>query len=118
MSDSQGKQIGVMSVSVILGACAAVIAGLFSWFASSNPDGLEWSVMRVTGSTDLEAEGTLHQWAEDAQESVALLPNYGFSDSESLFGTSLSGVLGALLVLVLCVLVSVLIKRVKHESHH
>lgn len=118
VSGAQRQPMGVMAVSMILGACAVVIAGLFSLFASSNPDGLEWSVMRVAGSLEMEAEGTLYQLAEEAQESMALLPDYGFSGSDSLFGTSLSGILGALLVLVLCVLTSLIIKRVKHESHH
>ncbi|MBO7602216.1 MAG: energy-coupling factor ABC transporter permease [Bacteroidaceae bacterium] len=116
-SGNQRKMMGVMKVSAILGACALVIAGLFSWFASSNPDGLEWSLEKVTGSTELEAEGSLHQWAESAQENMALLPDYGFSGSESNLGTTVSGVLGAALVLLLSVAICLLIKRVKHEPH-
>ena len=38
---------------VILGIAALVIGGAVSLAASSNPDGLEWSMERLTGSTEL-----------------------------------------------------------------
>lgn len=43
---------------VILGIAALVIGGAVSLAASSNPDGLEWSMERLTGSTELENDGT------------------------------------------------------------
>ena len=42
----------------ILGIAALVIGGAVSLAASSNPDGLEWSMERLTGSTELENDGT------------------------------------------------------------
>jgi cobalt/nickel transport system permease protein len=115
--DKQDKSMKVSTVTGVIGACALVIGGLLSWFASSLPDGLEWSLFQVTGSTELDAEGGLYQWAGEAQEQVAMMPDYGFADAESLMGTSLAGIIGALLVLALCVVISLIINRVKHESH-
>ena len=72
--------------------------------ASSNPDGLEWSMERLTGSTELENDGTgAHAAAENIQEKTALLPDYGFKNSDSTLGTSFSGVAGSAAVLVVCV---------------
>ena len=72
--------------------------------ASSNPDGLEWSMERLTGSTELENDGTgAHAAAEEIQEKTALLPDYGFKNSDSTFGTSFSGIAGSAVVLIVCV---------------
>ena len=88
----------------ILGIAALVIGGAVSLAASSNPDGLEWSMERLTGSTELENDGTgAHAVAEEIQEKTALLPDYGFKNSDSTFGTSFSGIAGSAVVLVVCV---------------
>ena len=85
----------------ILAVCAVLIAGCLSLAASSLPDGLEWSIEKLTGSTDVEAEGSAYDTAGDIQESTSFLPDYNLPDSESAAGTSLSGVVGALMVVVL-----------------
>ena len=88
----------------ILGIAALVIGGAVSLAASSNPDGLEWSMERLTGSTELENDGTgAHAAAEEIQEKTALLPDYGFKNSDSTFGTSFSGIAGSAVVLIVCV---------------
>ena len=85
----------------ILAICAIVIAGGLSLIASSFPDGLEWSSERLTGSTEIEAEGGVYETAGGIQESISFLPDYNLPDSESAAGTSLSGIVGALMVVVL-----------------
>jgi len=88
----------------ILGIAALVIGGAVSLAASSNPDGLEWSMERLTGSTELENDGTgAHAAAEEIQEKTALLSDYGFKNSDSTFGTSFSGIAGSAVVLIVCV---------------
>ena len=58
----------------------------------------------LTGSTELENDGTgAHAAAENIQEKTALLPDYGFKNSDSTLGTSFSGVAGSAAVLVVCV---------------
>ena len=52
----------------------------------------------------LENDGTgAHAAAEEIQEKTALLPDYGFKNSDSTFGTSFSGIAGSAVVLVVCV---------------
>ncbi len=88
---------------VILAVCAVLIGGVLSLFASSYPDGLEWSMEQVAGTTELEADGDVYDTAEGIQESTSLLPDYSFTNSDSAVGTSFSGIVGGLVVVGICI---------------
>ena len=90
------KTIGILAILTI------IIGGVLSLFASAFPDGLEWSLERITGSAELEAAGSVYDAAASIQETTALLPDYAFKGSESLAGTSFSGIVGALVVIAVC----------------
>lgn len=103
-SGSSGKNR--MSLKGVIGAlCAAaiVIGGGLSLFASSHPDGLEWSIEKITGETELEADSGIYDTAAEIQDKAALLPDYAFKDSDSAWGTTFSGVIGGGIVIVVCV---------------
>jgi cobalt/nickel transport system permease protein len=71
---------------VIIGLLALAIftGGMLSWFASSHPDGLEWSVQGVTGKTELEApKAGAHGLLASIQEKLAFLPDYDFRKPET-----------------------------------
>ena len=87
----------------ILAVLAIVIGGGLSLAASSYPDGLEWSIEKITGSTEIESEGDIYEKADSIQEATALLPDYAFKDSDSSFGTTFSGIVGGIVVIVVCV---------------
>lgn len=105
----------VRRVLLGLGAAALVIGAVVSWFASSNPDGLEWSIAGVTGSEEVELpEGGVHESLGRLQEKLSFLPDYGFKSSgeegegegEPSWpavdpGTSVSGVVGGVLTLLM-----------------
>ncbi|HEY9074635.1 MAG TPA: energy-coupling factor ABC transporter permease [Desulfobaccales bacterium] len=58
---------------------ALVAGGMLSWFASTHPDGLEWSLKGVTGQEELAApQAGVHGALAWLQESLAFLPDYGF----------------------------------------
>ena len=88
---------------VVLAVCAALTGGILSLFASSHPDGLEWSMEKVAGTAELEADGGVYESAAGIQEATSFLPDYGFAESESAAGTTVSGIVGAAIVLGLCV---------------
>ena len=76
-------------------ALSAIILGLsFSWIASSNPDGLEWSISKITGETELPAEtlSNVHGLTGSIQSTTALMPDYN---------TTLAGIIGGILVLAI-----------------
>ena len=88
---------------IAIAVAAAICGGAISLFASAFPDGLEWSMEQVAGTTELEAEGGVYDTAAGIQETTSLLPDYTFKDSESAVGTSFSGIVGALVVVGVCV---------------
>ena len=102
-SDSMPERFSFRKTLVILGICTLLIGGCLSLFASSHPDGLEWSIEKITGNTEIDSAGTsAYQTAENVQETTSLLPDYSFKGEESAAGTSFSGIVGSLLVLAVC----------------
>lgn len=90
-----------------------LIGGALSLFASAKPDGLEWSIQRITGSTELPGGESI---AGAIQERVALLPDYGFRGSDLAVGTGVSGIVGAGLILGICVGMAWIFKFYKQQS--
>lgn len=120
----------------VFGGAALVVAGTLSWFASSHPDGLEWSIERVTGQTEIAAPTSeVHTKLSAWQSATALIKDYTWNfqgkstpsplktsvdKSKSVAepdwptvdaGTSLAGVVGGLLTLGLVLGVSYLLRR-------
>jgi cobalt/nickel transport system permease protein len=95
-------------ILVILGVCALVTGGVLSLFASSYPDGLEWSIEKITGSSDMEAEGAAFERAAALQEAAAFMPDYDYraaGEEGSASGATVAGVVGSLIT---CVVVGAL----------
>lgn len=91
------KTLGLLSIGAVL------TAGILSLFASANPDGLEWSIEKLTGKAGVEAAGSIYEHAADIQEAVSLLPDYAFKNSDSPAGTSVSGIVGGIVVVAVCI---------------
>lgn len=112
-----------------LGVLSVLCGGLFSWFASSHPDGLEWSISKMVGEgRELESSGDgLHQLAASIQEKLSFLPDYAFpagveksedaapAQESALVhpdaGTSVSGLVGGAIVLLIAMLLGAVLKR-------
>lgn len=111
---------------VLLGLTVAtlLVGGSLSWFASSHPDGLEWAMFHTSGREELAApEAGVHRSLAGIQEKTALLPDYGFKATGDEggevdeawpivdVGTSLSGLVGGLLTLLVAGLTVWLLRR-------
>ncbi len=115
-------EVGLRPVLIGLLVAAAITGGAVSWFASAHPDGLEWSIAKVTGTEEVSgSESGLHKELAAVQETTSILPDYGFKASameaqadasaegeESAepwpavsAGTSVSGLVGGLITLAL-----------------
>lgn len=84
-------------IAVFAGA-ALLLGGIFTWIASSNPDGLEWSIAKVTGSTDLAPATT---------PASAFMADYA---------NVWSGVVGGVIVLLVVWGLSAIIFRKRHAQ--
>jgi cobalt/nickel transport system permease protein len=91
-------------VAVVLGVCAVVMGGVLSLFASSYPDGLEWSIEKITGSAELETEGVAFERAAALQDAAAFMPDYDYraaGEDGSATGTTAAGIAGSLITCAL-----------------
>ena len=111
-------------------AAAVVTGGVLSWFASSNPDGLEWSIAKTAGTDEVETDRKgLHTALGNAQEKTTLLPDYGFNSNNTELpaeasvtepvvdtGKTVSGLVGGALTLLLAGLLGFALKRRKKNK--
>ena len=130
------KPLGSISIKKVitgLAIVAAITGGIFSWFASANPDGLEWSVFKTAGVEEFDAPAGIHQTLAEIQSKTAFLPDYNFKEPENVnvqgsaseeaaawpavnAGTSVSGVIGGTMTLVLAVLTGWIISMLKRRK--
>jgi cobalt/nickel transport system permease protein len=133
-SAGESSPIGNVSLTHIIAGfltLAVITGGALSWFASSHPDGLEWSMAKTSGSEELEnPPGGIHDALSGVQERTAFLPDYGFKGSGSEqaveesqgdeqkgswpavnAGTSVSGIVGGVLTLMLTVAIGFVFRR-------
>ena len=102
----------------ILAAAALIIGGGLSLLASSSPDGLEWSMQQVAGTTELTARGWVYDMAAKIQNLTSFLPDYQWKGHGEAAGTSLAGLLGAAAAVVLCAGICQTIRVLKKKKHH
>jgi len=120
--------ISLKKLLISLSLIALVIGGALSWFASTNPDGLEWSIEKVTGKPELpEQERGIANTLKGVQEKTAVLPDYNFKQEKAPKtegpaarpgmegGTSVAGIIGAGLVLLFIVIIGAGIRAVRHR---
>ncbi len=97
---------------------AVLLGGIFALYASSFPDGLEWSINKITGREELIAPATyIHTFAAHIQKKIVPLPDYTFmnaSGKSEHMGTSISGIAGGLLTLLMAAGLGLLFRRRRH----
>ncbi|MBQ0058836.1 MAG: energy-coupling factor ABC transporter permease [Lachnospiraceae bacterium] len=114
-ADKKKSRFSVKQTLVTLFITTTLIGGGLSLVASGDPDGLEWSMEQVAGTSELEADGDIYESAGSVQETTSLLPDYSFKDSESPLGTTFSGIAGCLVVILLCVGGSTLVRKITRK---
>lgn len=130
---ANGEALGNISMKkVFTGLAISVVAvgGILSWFASANPDGLEWSIEKTAGTAELEAPNGIHETLAEIQSKTAILPDYNFKTNEDSAGqeeeawpavsagTSVSGIVGGALTLLLAVFTGWIIALVKRKRRN
>lgn len=107
--DEKAGKLTVKNTVIVLGIAALVIGGVCSQFASSSPDGLEWSLFgNADGGysenmgldeEDYGIRSSISDKAAGIQETTAFLPDYAFAgNGENPMGTTVSGIVGSVIV--------------------
>jgi len=111
-----GADVSMKKVLVTLAVITLVVGGLLSIFASVYPDGLEWSMEKVAGTTELEAQGGVFDSAAAIQESTAFMPDYDYAsagEDGSATGASVAGIVGSAMTLLLAGAAGLVISKAK-----
>jgi len=119
--------LAITKVLTGLALAAMLTGGVLSWFASSFPDGLEWSMAKTSGQEELPApEEGIHHLLAGIQEKTAILPDYGFRTHEPEpagqeptppswpaveKGTTIAGLVGGGLTLLMAVAIGFLFRK-------
>ena len=112
--------VPVKKVVAVLAVVTVLVGGLLSWFASANPDGLEWSIEKTAGTTELESSGGIFDSAAAVQEATAILPDYNFpsaGEEGSAAGTSVAGIVGGAMTFALAGATGLLISAAKKKKN-
>lgn len=131
---SLSAEVSIRKILAGLLVVAVLTGGIMSWFASANPDGLEWSIEKVFGKPELpEQERGIASELKKLQKKTTFLPDYNFKTGENKAGgqesgkgekpwpsaeagTSISGILGSGMVLSLIFLIGFGIRVVRKNK--
>ncbi len=126
-----GTEVSLKKVMATFAVLAVITGGALSWFASTHPDGLEWSIEKVTGKSELpKHEQGVAAALRGFQEKTAFLPDYGFKPAGNDAkkeetgpawpgidaGTSLAGIIGAAIVLGMIMLIGMGIRSFRRRD--
>jgi cobalt/nickel transport system permease protein len=118
-NETTENKVSLKQILLILSVIVVLIGGGLSLVASSNPDGLEWSIQKVTGNPDIETGSNNVDAVESAtkiQEKTAILPDYSFANNDSPIGTSFSGVFGSIVVAIISIGCCIIFKLFKNNN--
>lgn len=134
-SKPSASRMSIKNVFLVLLIITIITSGIISWFASRNPDGLEWSIEKISGRAELSAEEKgFTPVLKRFQRKTALLPGYNFkggdkADNQKAIDKTenlqpkartsalLSRILGAFMVLCLISILGIVIKAVRRKKN-
>ena len=109
--------VSTKKIIAVLAVLTITAGAVLSMFASSCPDGLEWSISSVTGQEEIRpGSDSAYRTAENIQNSTAFLPDYDYKTADgegSATGTSVSGILGGAMVFVIAAVSGLIISKFK-----
>ena len=96
---------------------AFITSGILSLFASEKPDGLEWAIGGITYGEEIHTSTQpLYSKLSNIQQEIAMLPDYSIKsqqESSKYLGTSISGIIGVIITLIISSLAAFSLKYFK-----
>ncbi|MCX6985594.1 MAG: energy-coupling factor ABC transporter permease [Lentisphaerae bacterium] len=123
-----GKTSSPAILIATFAVAAIALGGFISWFASSRPDGLEWSMAKVSGVEELANAGDkIHRLTAEIQNKLAFFPDYSLgqgsdkgglaSSSTVKIGTTIAGIIGGVLVFAVAGVLGILLRKKKENGN-
>jgi len=111
-------------LAVILTIIALATGGILSYAASSDPDGLEWSVAKATHGGEVSSDNPFVTALKRLQDKTAFLPDYAFKESTgkekphpmSALGNSVAGISGTIIVLLTALGLGIVIRKRSRQT--
>lgn len=111
----------IKRILITIAILAVITGGVFSWFASTHPDGLEWSIEKIYGKAEMPGKANrVKENFSKLQEKTAIMPDYSMTSKSKEegtpswpavnTGTSASGIIGGIMVLCLVFIFGIGIK--------
>lgn len=111
-----GNGFSLKKLVLALAVLTVITGGVLSWFASTNPDGLEWSISKSTEEKEVKNKDTgLLNAISTIHKKTAPLPNYNLKNKEGKTGKSMAGIIGGILTLILAGGIGLALKRFKKK---
>ena len=116
--------ISIKKVMLTLIIITVLMGGAFSILASSHPDGLEWSMEKVLGTTDIKAEGGIFDIVAYIQKRTSFMPDYDFKSAgddgsvtgSTVVGNSVAGLMGGGLTFIIAGVTGLMISVAKKKK--
>jgi cobalt/nickel transport system permease protein len=114
--ETESGQRNFKKVIPLILTAALLIGGIFSIYASSHPDGLEWAVEKTNTGQTIEVEAIIPK-VEAVQSDLAILPDYELDYDGPLkeYETSVAGIFGSLATLLMALLLGIIIKKARRK---
>ncbi len=115
--ESVGNRVSMKKIIIAFSVAALLAGGGLSMLASANPDGLEWSLEKLVGTSELKATGTVSEAAASAQKTTAFMPDYDYEEpNESGTGTAVAGIIGGVITFLIAGGSALIISLVKKRQ--
>ena len=86
------KQVKPANLSIAFGGISLILAGFISQYASTKPDGLEWSLLNISDAFISQTQSSLYAISEALQAKTSILLN---------FAPSIANIAGLMILAVL-----------------
>lgn len=104
------KHFDMKKLSFVFGGTAFVLGGFIAQYASNKPDGLEWSLLKLSDAVIMQTQGYIYNLAEIIQTKTAILANI------SSFAANIAGIVAiTLLMYIISLFLNRKVEAVKVE---
>ncbi len=110
------RSVSVRKIMFSVLIATVLVAGGLSIVASAYPDGLEWSIGKVTGGQELSVSGPVYSMFEWLQSKTAVMPDYSTGTASEAASTSGAGLIGGAIVLALAAGTAFVLSKVKKKK--